>query len=69
MQARSNGTKRPAMLDYEADCNKSVSVWVSSDLFVGVTSAGISGTLLWYIVGNIPHLLQSDEKLPLCLYC
>lgn len=26
MQARSNGTKRPAMLDYEADCNKSVSV-------------------------------------------
>lgn len=25
MQARSNGTKRPAMLDYEADCNKSVS--------------------------------------------
>ncbi|XP_023254733.1 ubiquitin carboxyl-terminal hydrolase 7-like, partial [Seriola lalandi dorsalis] len=23
MQARSNGTKRPAMLDYEADCNKS----------------------------------------------
>lgn len=24
MQARSNGTKRPAMLDYEADCNKSV---------------------------------------------
>lgn len=28
MQARSNGTKRPAMLDYEADCNKSVSVCV-----------------------------------------
>ncbi len=26
MQARSNGTKRPAMLDYEADCNKSVSL-------------------------------------------
>lgn len=26
MQARSNGTKRPAMLDYEADCNKSVGV-------------------------------------------
>lgn len=26
MQARSNGTKRPAMLDYEADCSKSVSV-------------------------------------------
>lgn len=25
MQARSNGTKRPAMLDYEADYNKSVS--------------------------------------------
>uniref|UniRef100_A0A673K4M8 Ubiquitin carboxyl-terminal hydrolase 7 n=1 Tax=Sinocyclocheilus rhinocerous TaxID=307959 RepID=A0A673K4M8_9TELE len=24
MQARSNGTKRPAMLDYEADCNKSM---------------------------------------------
>ena len=42
---------------------------VSSDLFVGVTSAGISGTLLWYIVGNIPHLPQSDKKLPLCLHC
>ncbi|MEQ2217647.1 hypothetical protein XENOCAPTIV_017777, partial [Xenoophorus captivus] len=28
MQARSNGTKRPAMLDYEADCNKSVRVSV-----------------------------------------
>ncbi|KAG2455490.1 UBP7 hydrolase, partial [Polypterus senegalus] len=24
MQARSNGTKRPAMLDYEADCNKTM---------------------------------------------
>ncbi|KAK6290807.1 hypothetical protein J4Q44_G00387930 [Coregonus suidteri] len=32
MQARSNGTKRPAMLDYEADCNKSV-----SNITIGLT--------------------------------
>ena len=44
MQARSNGTKRPAMLDYEADCNKSVSA-------CGCNLCGY----LWYsdILGNI----------------
>lgn len=34
MQARSNGTKRPAMLDNEADGSKTVSVAVWSGLGV-----------------------------------
>lgn len=36
MQARSNGTKRPAMLDNEADGNKTVSV---DELHTAVHSA------------------------------
>ena len=54
MQARSNGTKRPAMLDYEADCNKSVSGCVCKTcLFVGVTSD---------ILGNILICSHTDAN-------
>lgn len=64
MQARSNGTKRPAMLDYEADCNKSVSetvllvllcslhmctVCVAAYIFVDVFICLIFGLLLYGI--------------------
>lgn len=39
MQARSNGTKRPAMLDNEADGNKTVNIvgrsWVSPSVELG----------------------------------
>lgn len=55
MQARSNGTKRPAMLDYEADCNKSVSDWKGP-----VSRLLIAAYLLWFWWGGF---FPSDDWL------
>lgn len=66
MQARSNGTKRPAMLDYEADCNKSVSDCVCKTcLFWGATCVGIFSVSILNILGNILFCCYTNW----CLHC
>ena len=58
MQARSNGTKRPAMLDYEADCNKSV----SGDALVPRCCFGVIVVLMY-----LSYVFWINQWLILCL--
>lgn len=66
MQARSNGTKRPAMLDNEADGNKTVNI-VGRSSGVSWNSAGgsypavSSHVSLWVAFSRAGHILHCSS--------
>lgn len=63
MQARSNGTKRPAMLDNEADGNKTVNIVGRSS---GVSCGTLREALVLQLAALCPFGLRSVELDILC---